>query len=58
MDITSCFELFISFFASFLSLLIRIRFTMFGYTIDLLSIVIMCILISAIINILWRGAKS
>ena len=55
---TSFFVAVLNFWTGLISLFIRIRFDFFGYTIDLFSFIIMMLLISAVINILWRGAKS
>lgn len=58
MDITGFFDLFIKFSVQLFNLLFSIRFTWFGWTIDLWSFIIMMLVISAVISVLWRGAKS
>ena len=51
------FDLFVDFVSSILLLLHGVRFDMFGFEVDFLSIILSFFIIGFVISLFWKGAK-
>lgn len=52
------FDLFINFWRSLLLLLHGIKFNLFGYDVDFLSIVLSFFVIGFVVSLFWKGARA